>query len=46
MKWLAGYSYFCVLGSYSSYDYYLFDPGMPEHTILNVTFDVFAFSLS
>jgi hypothetical protein len=46
MKWLAGYPYFCVLGCYFSYNHYPFDPGKPEHTILTVIFDVFAFSLS
>jgi hypothetical protein len=42
MKWLAGYFYIYVLGSYSSYDHYPFDPSKPEHTILTVVFDVFA----
>ena len=46
IKWLAGYPYFCVLGCYFSYDHYPFDPSNPEHTIITVTFDVFAFSLS
>jgi hypothetical protein len=44
MKWLAGYPYFCVLGSYSSYNHYPFDPGKPDHTILTIAFDVFAYS--
>jgi hypothetical protein len=43
MKWLAGYPYFCVLGSYSSYDHYPFDPGKLEHTILIVAFNVFTY---
>jgi hypothetical protein len=46
MKWLARCPYFCVLDSYSNDDHCPFDPGRPEHTILTVTFDVFAFSLS
>jgi hypothetical protein len=32
-----------VLGSYSSYDHYPFDPGKPEHTILTIAFDVFTY---
>jgi hypothetical protein len=43
MKWLAGYPYFCVLGSYSSYNHYPFDLSKPEYTILTIAFDVFAY---
>ena len=43
MKWLARYPYFCVLGSYSSYNHYPLDPGKQEHTTtLTFAFGVFA----
>ena len=43
MKWLAGYPYFYVFGSYSNYNHYLFDPSKPEHTILTIAFDAFTY---
>jgi hypothetical protein len=43
VKWLAGHLYFCVFGSYSSYNHYPLDPGKPEHTILTFAFGVFAY---
>ena len=43
MKWLAGYPYFYVLGSYSSHINYPLDPSKPEHTTtLTFAFGVFA----
>ena len=42
IKWLARCPYFCVLDSYYSDNHYPFDPGRLEHTILTVSFDVFA----
>jgi hypothetical protein len=40
MKWIAGYPYFYVFGSYSNYNHYSLDLGKPEHTSLTVALGV------